>query len=172
MKQGITLTVFIGTLLMLAWFASNPSFESRNDGAGLTPVGEQVPAQDTPPSPGESGKGVLDISVHTVDDLEVLLERAEQFALTPPARGEGPGLVLVLHGPEVEFFSIRNYDKYKDIVDKAARLDAFAIVDVKICQTMMERRGIERDDIPAFIEQVPNGPAEIEKLLEEGYVRF
>jgi len=164
MKQRITLAVFIGTLLMLAWFARPPALEGRGDDGAV-----QASAQGALPFPG---KAVLDISVHTIEELKTLFDRAEQFAMTPPARGEGPGLVLVLHGPEVEFFSIRNYDKYRDIVDKAARLDAFDIVDVKICQTMMERRGIERNDIPAFIEQVPNGPAEIERLLEEGYVRF
>jgi intracellular sulfur oxidation DsrE/DsrF family protein len=36
----------------------------------------------------------------------------------------------------------------------------------------MEIKGIPRDDIPAFIEQVPQGPAEVEKLLREGYVYF
>jgi len=78
----------------------------------------------------------------------------------------------VLHGPEVEFFSTRNYAQYKDIVDQAARLDAFDVVDVKICQSMMEARGIERDDIPSFIEQVPLGPGEIERLVRQGYVVF
>jgi hypothetical protein len=78
----------------------------------------------------------------------------------------------VLHGPEVEFFSSSNYDRYKDIVDQAARLDALDIVDVKICQTMMEVQGIERDDIPSFVEQVPLGPAEVDRLVREGYVYF
>ncbi len=72
----------------------------------------------------------------------------------------------------MEFFSIGNYEKYKDIVDQAARLDAFDVVDVQICQTMMDVHGLERDDIPSFIEQVPFGPGEVERLTQQGYVAF
>jgi len=43
---------------------------------------------------------------------------------------------------------------------------------VKICQTMMGKQGIDRDDIPSFIEQVPLGPGEVERLTREGYVAF
>jgi intracellular sulfur oxidation DsrE/DsrF family protein len=104
--------------------------------------------------------------------LQFLLDRAEQLAMKPRPAGRDDRIVLILHGPEVEFFSTRNYDRYKDIVDQAARLDAFDIVDVKICQSMMKVQGIERDDIPSFIEQVPFGEAEIERLVGEGYVYF
>jgi len=31
---------------------------------------------------------------------------------------------------------------------------------------------VDRDDIPAFIEQVPYGPGEVERLVREGYVYF
>lgn len=117
-------------------------------------------------------RAVLDISVHTIEGLRVLFDRAEQLAMRPQAQGVDDSIVLVLHGPEVEFFSIKNYDKYKDIVDQAARLDAFDVVDVKICQSMMGLRGVARDDIPAFIEQVPVGPDEVEQLVQEGYVTF
>jgi intracellular sulfur oxidation DsrE/DsrF family protein len=36
----------------------------------------------------------------------------------------------------------------------------------------MKIRGVERDDIPSFVEQVPLGPAEVERLAREGYVYF
>ena len=92
--------------------------------------------------------------------------------MAPRPGGEDARVILVLHGPEVDFFSIKNYDKYKDIVDQAARLDAFDVVDVRICQTMIGMRGIEQTDIPSFIEQVPYGPGEVERLKQEGYVAF
>lgn len=118
-------------------------------------------------------QAVLDISVHTLDELRVLLDRAEQLSNRLLDQGRtGASVVLVLHGPEVEFFSTKNYARYRDIVDQAARLDAFDIVDVKICQGMMNVRGVARDDIPAFIDQVPDGGAEIERLQREGYVYF
>jgi intracellular sulfur oxidation DsrE/DsrF family protein len=132
-------------------------------GAGLESPGDEE---------GVPVRAVLDISVHTIEGLRVLLDRAEVLAMRPQAKGEEASIVLVLHGPEVEFFSIKNYEKYRDIVDQAARLDAFDVVDVKICQSMMEMRGIERDDIPAFIEQVPLGPDEVDRLVEDGFVAF
>ena len=134
-----------------------------------------VSSEKEPASPSIDAlpkKAVLDITVHTIDELKVLLDRAEELAMVPQPPGEEASVILVLHGPEVEFFSISNYDRYKDIVDQAARLDAFDVVDVKICQTMMEVKGIPRDDIPPFIEQVPQGPVEVERLVREGYVYF
>jgi intracellular sulfur oxidation DsrE/DsrF family protein len=46
------------------------------------------------------------------------------------------------------------------------------VVDVRICQTMIGMRGIEQTDIPSFIEQVPYGPGEVERLKQQGYVAF
>ena len=117
-------------------------------------------------------KAVLDITVHTIEELQVLFARADKLAQAPRSATGKSSVILVLHGPEVEFFSTRNYDRYKDIVDYAARLDALDIIDVKICQTMMATRGIARDDIPPFIEQVPDGSIEVERLVGEGYVYF
>ncbi len=136
-------------------------------GSGARPSPADAPLPGAGPE-----RSVLDISVHTLEELRVLFERAGELAMKPRPPGEEASIVLVLHGPEVDFFSIRNYDQYKDIVDEAARLDAFDVVDIRICQTMMEARGIEPDDIPSFIDQVPYGPGEVERLVEEGYLYF
>lgn len=173
MKRRSFLFLLAGILSAYAWISYQPVDQAQPvvaDDAGSA-VTESATDFVLPPS-DMPDKAVLDISVHTMEELEVLLERAEQYAMTPRSREEEASIVLVLHGPEVEFFSIRNYDKYKGIVDRAARLDAFDIVDVKICQTMMSMRGIERDDIPSFIEQVQLGSAEIDRLEAEGYLRF
>jgi len=53
-------------------------------------------------------------------------------------------------------------------VDPAARVDASDIVDVKICHTMMNIKGIARDDIPAFIDRVPDGQSV--ECLQNGVV--
>ena len=70
------------------------------------------------------------------------------------------------------FFTNENYARYKPLVDQAERLDAYDVVDVKICRSMMERQGIGSDDIPAFIEQVPYGPGEVQRLVRKGYIYF
>jgi intracellular sulfur oxidation DsrE/DsrF family protein len=173
-KQVYTLSVAAGLLLAVLYFYGQPTGEHQ-DVRLEAPAGtvDPVPPDSKPPV-GEDlpGKAVLDVSVHTLEELRVLFDRAEQLAMTPRPEGEDASVVLVLHGPEVEFFSIRNYDTYKEIVDQAARLDAFDVVDVKICQTMLSVQGVAREDIPSFIEQVPFGDGEIDRLIQEGYVSF
>jgi intracellular sulfur oxidation DsrE/DsrF family protein len=169
MKKLFIFALAAGLLLLLAYSYFQPG-EVQETGAVVDDT-----AVLSEPRAGEDDaplRAVLDISVHTIEGLKVLFERAEELAMRPQAQGGEASVVLVLHGPEVEFFSIRNYEKYKDIVDQAARLDAFDVVDVKICQTMLDMQGIERDDIPAFIEQVPLGPDEVDRLRQQGYVTF
>lgn len=165
MKQALVLVLAGGLLFAMAYVFILPEGGQQN-----TAVNPDV---ETPPVVNEVPvRAVLDVSVHTIEGLRVLFDRAEELAMTPRPKGEDASVMLVLHGPEVEFFSIKNYDKYKGIVDQAARLDAFDVVDVKICQSMMDLHGIERSDIPSFIEQVPYGPGEVERLEQEGYVTF
>jgi len=169
MKQRFAFVLAAGLLLLLAYYYFQP-VELQETGAVVddtAALSESFAGQDDAPL-----RAVLDISVHSLEGLRVLLDRAEELAMRPQAQGGEASVVLVLHGPEVEFFSIRNYEKYKDIVDQAARLDAFDVVDVKICQTMLDIQGIERDDIPSFIEQVPLGPDEVDRLVRQGYVAF
>ena len=172
MKPALFLLLFAG-LLSLLYVLLAPRLQglSGDQQAELprldAAAGSEMPRKDAVPL-----GTVLDVSVHSLDELRVLLERAEELAMRPQPPGEKAGIVLVLHGPEVEFFAISNYPRYKEIVDRAARLDAFDVVDVKICRTMMEKLGVEQADIPAFIEQVPYGPGEVERLVREGYVYF
>ena len=174
MKQVLVLGLVAALLLAVTYVFISPSGEQRGTvmdpvvvDAKMLPPAEISPAADAVPE-----RTVLDVSVHTIEGLKVLFDRAEELAMMPRYKGEDASVILILHGPEVEFFSIKNYDRYKSIVDQAARLDAFDIVDVKICQTMMGVRGIEQNDIPSFIEQVPYGPGEVERLQQEGYVTF
>ncbi len=166
--KRILLLLLVAVLLLVVLYLDQSGLEPVTDVA----ESDSVSSKDVLPEEDFPKKAVLDITVHTIDELKVLFDRAEEIALAPQPPGGEASVVLVLHGPEVEFFAISNYDKYKDIVDQAARLDAFDVVDVKICQTMMEIRGIPRDDIPAFIEQVPLGTVEVERLVREGYVYF
>jgi len=174
MKQVLLLGLAGGLLLAVAYVFILPQGEQQ--GAVVHPVAGGIkiipPVEISPIAEAVPERTVLDVSVHTIEGLKVLFDRAEELAMTPRPKGEDASVILVLHGPEVEYFAIKNYDKYKDIVDQAARLDAFDVVDVKVCQTMMGVRGIEQNDIPSFIELVPYGPGEVERLKQEGYVAF
>ena len=63
-------------------------------------------------------------------------------------------------------------DGNKALVDLAARLDAFNVVELKVCQNWMARNKVETADLPAFLDPVTNGPEEVTRMQLEGYASF
>lgn len=118
----------------------------------------------------QTGRYMFSVSLHTADEIDGFLKRAEMLAKTTRKTEDSTGIALVLHGPEIEIFSRANYNKYKQVVDKAARLDGDNVVEIKICQTQMNIMGIKQEDLPGFIEIVPYGPDEQDRLRKKGYV--
>jgi len=108
------------------------------------------------------------------EEVEAALLRAEAFYQEDlPFLSKTPPITLVLHGPEVEIFFRENYKRYKNIVDLAARLSAFEVVDIKICRTRL--RFLEQNQVVLFpfVSTVAFGPDEIARLTdEENYVHF
>lgn len=125
-----------------------------------------------PGEPGNARPVVLDVVLHEREKIINMLRRAEELTAVPNPANRPQKITLILHGPEIEFFQISHYEKNRDIVDLAAKLDAFNIIDVKICNTKMSIMGIEKKDIPAFVEIVPYGPAEIERLQSKGFIKL
>lgn len=136
----------------------------------IRPVLTDTPDQQG--QPGEATPVVVDVVLHKRDDILRMLQRAEELAMMPNPVERPRQISLVLHGNEIENFKISQYKNNKEIVDLAAKLDAFNVIDVKMCNTMMNQLGVPRKEIPAFIEVVPYGPAEIEKLIEQGFIRL
>ena len=117
-------------------------------------------------------KYVFDVVIHNPEDMDKLLGRIESLAQKSPPGEDSPGLALVLHGPEIAFFSRRNYPKYMNLVDRAAALDKKGIIDVKVCDTMIRELNIKNEDLPDYVEHVPYGPAEVERLVRQGFIRM
>ena len=113
---------------------------------------------------------VADVSAHTTQELETLFDRIEALLERPRGEGEAPLIALVLHGPEVEFFALKNYTQHRTLVDRAAKLAALGGVQISICQTQMRKRGIAGDQVPSFLRQIPYGPEEVEQLVGKDYV--
>ena len=167
MLRKLFILVFVTAVFWLAVtvLLNEQRQSSQQDGA-LPPDLEPI----APHSVDKQPNRVADISVHTEQELEILFTRVEQLLDRPRTGDETPLVNLVLHGPEVEFFAIKNYDKYKTIVDHAAKLAALGAVDISICQTQMRSLGIATDEVPSFLRQVPFGPGEVESLIENGFV--
>jgi intracellular sulfur oxidation DsrE/DsrF family protein len=113
---------------------------------------------------------VYDIVLHEPEQIRELLSRVEQLAGRVAVREDDPGIALVLHGPEVGLFARENYARYKDLVDRAAALDAQGVIEIKVCATRMRQLGFSEEDMPPFAEIVPFGPAEVDRLVRRGYV--
>jgi len=118
----------------------------------------------------QQGRYLFNVALHTPEEIARLLTRAEQLAQTMRTDDARTGIALVLHGPEIEMFANKNYPRFRKTVDRAERLDASHVIEIKMCLTEMRRLGLRKEDIPAFIELVPYGPDEEERLRRNGYV--
>lgn len=115
-------------------------------------------------------RSYLEVSPDGRDDLEALFTTLEGY-LEQGIPATEP-VVVILHGPEAVPFTSRGYARNRALVDRAALLDAYRLIDVRMCRTWMTGNGIEPADIPAFIETVPFAPEEIEQLEAEGYTPY
>jgi len=131
-------------------------------------------AQSGEPLLSENADGyVARILNNSPEEVANALERVEKLyrqGLLP--QGVNP-IAIILHGPEVEIFFKDNYEEYKRIVDLAARLSAFGVVDVRVCETQSGIMGRGRSSIHSFIGTVPFGPTAVKQLLDQqNYVYF
>lgn len=123
----------------------------------------QIHADNLTPPPGYLAR----ILLNKPEEVETILKRAETYYLESHLSDKLPPIVFVLHGPEVEIFNRNNYQHFKPIIDLAARLQAFKVVDIRICQTQMQAMGEKEELLFPFVGTVPLGSAEIERLLSE-----
>ena len=136
-------------------------------------VAAQSPSEP-PSSSSSSATGYLArIFNDSPEEVAEALKRAESLYLDGKLPTDANPIAIVLHGPEVEIFFKDKYEEYKNIVDLAARLSAFGVVDVRVCETQSGIMGRSRTSIHPFIGTVPFGPTEVKRLLEQqNYVYF
>lgn len=121
----------------------------------------------------DAGKYYFDVVHHSAEEFAALMARAHAiYEQTPADQRDRLSIVLVIHGPDIDFFRRDNYSEHQSLVDSAARLDAFGVFDFKVCARTAARRGISEDDVPDFVEFVPYGPDEIDELKDRGYMRL
>lgn len=153
--KNSNLALLFAVLVLLA----NPALSQSND--------PQIHVENR-----TDGRYVIDVTLHTLPEIEALLNRAEKLhESTKKTIGTNKtGIALVLHGEEIKLFDKKLYKKNKKIVDKAAKLDANKVIEIKICNTKLRELGLGKQDLPPFIETVPFGPEEIKRLQNKGYL--
>lgn len=149
----------IPSLLLVLFLMPALSVADEPDGATAKPV------------PDKSGHYLFSVTLHTKKEINTLLTRAESLSHKLKLHEKKhASIALVLHGKEIAMFSKKYYSKFRGIVDKAARLDANNVLEIKVCKTIMDEMNIGKEDIPSFIEIVPYGPGEEKRLIKKGYV--
>lgn len=142
--------------------------------AQTTPLvdGARLPLERLPPALS-SIRYLVPSNENSPTQVRSALLRAKDL-LNEGLVGDGePPIVFVLHGPEAAIFLKENYEKYREIVDLAAQLTAFNVVDVRVCQNRLGELGSRRADLVPFVGTVPNGGIEIKRLIEkEAYIYF
>ncbi len=164
---------YLGILLLLV-----PSLVLAKDPAIQPAVQTQnIATASTIDSSPKSDAQILqklqaNVALHTLAELRSLLEQAEKIANGETQYSTDEPIAVVLHGEEIKAFMRSNYRENKALVDLAARLDAFNVIDVKVCKRWMGANGIMANQLPPFVEPVPFGAGERERLEKAGYAYF
>jgi uncharacterized protein len=77
-------------------------------------------------------------------------------------------VVIVSHGPELVVFAKKNYEKYKDIADRAASLAKLG-VKFEICRNAATFLGFAAEDLHGFVTLVPPAPYALAYWQAKGY---
>jgi hypothetical protein len=115
----------------------------------------------------ESGGYLAEITINSPEEVEQALKRAEQLFEQGAVNADTGPATFILFGPEVSIFFKENYQQHKDIVDLAARLSAFKVVDIRVCEIRLGRMGKNKDAVHPFVGTVPYGPGEVDRLIKE-----
>jgi intracellular sulfur oxidation DsrE/DsrF family protein len=99
------------------------------------------------------------------NNVAALLKATSEFG---PRSIEPIKVVVVSHGPEIVVFAKKNYEKYKDIVDRAASF-AKQGVSFEICRNAASAQGFTADDLYGFTTIVPAGPYALAYWQAKGY---
>jgi len=176
--SALSRIVLIASLLLAqqAWAELVPLVDDEPANA-VSPAADAVvlPEEGIAPSgvqglqPGSKIQAV--VRLHTAEELQALLTRAEELSRSVDYRNNEP-VRLVLSGDEIAIFVRSSYRGNKALVDLAARLDAFNVVELKVCQNWMARNQVETADLPAFLDPVTNGAEEVTRMQLEGYASF
>jgi intracellular sulfur oxidation DsrE/DsrF family protein len=122
---------------------------------------------DVTPTEYKPQKVVYDVHVKTVKQVKSVLDRASHLSKITGADPFDQSIVLVLHGPELNFFAIKNYSKHKELMHRAQSLVESEALKIKMCKIAAEGQGYQPKDIHGFVEMVPMGDAEIIRLQYE-----
>ena len=137
-------------------------------------VEQSLASESSPPSGADTKNNYLaDIRVHSPEELNHILMRAEMLLddgeFTP---GDSSPVVFLLHGEEARVLFKNQYSQNKQLVDLTAKLSAFNVIDVRVCETWMRKNNLSKDQLQPFIGTEKYAPATEKRLLQEEQYRY
>ena len=142
--------------------AHNPSdqAEAEDDQDSGTAIDEQL-------------KLLADLRIHSAEELERVLLRVDELASDPQRDQDAAPVVFLLHGEEARTLYRDNYHAHRAVVDLAAKLSAFELVDIRVCEVWADNKGLDNQLLQPFVGTVPFAPREKKRLVkEEGFQYF
>lgn len=131
------------------------------------------PLQQSPMNPEAMDDRYLALIKHnSASEVEMLFERASMLADEVDNLSAHEPIVFVLHGDEAHAFRHTNMERYKSLLALAEKLEQRNIIDIRVCETWMRINGVERSELPSFVDTVPLGPAEERRLVSKGFLYF
>ena len=113
-------------------------------------------------------KVLYDVAASDIDEFTNVLDRVSYLNTLYNANPFDASIVVVLHGDEIPFFAIPNYDKYQELMVRARSLTLAGPIEFRMCQVAARGHGFEPEQIHGFVEIVPMADAEIVRLQQEG----
>jgi len=117
-------------------------------------------------------KVLYDVSSPSKAYFEGVLDRASFLSKIYNADPFDASIVLVLHGDEIPFFAIKNYSKYKDLMQRAQSLTIGGVIQFRMCKVAAQGYGFKPEDIHGFVKMVPMADAEIVRLQQEEHYAY
>ena len=115
---------------------------------------------------------VFEIVDSDPDALKLALPWVKQAAQRLKARFPKVPMALVTHGQEMFALQTGKRAGNQDIHNIAQSLSRDDGIQVHVCETYANRRGLATEDFPAYIDVAPEGPAQIRNYEALDYVRL
>lgn len=112
-------------------------------------------------------KVVFDTTTGSLAGLGNILDRASLMSQLNGADPFDSRIVIVLHGGSIPYFSIKNLNKYKDLMFRAKSLSVGNVIEFRMCKASAHMQGLAPKDIHGFVKMVPMADAEIVRLQQE-----
>lgn len=114
-------------------------------------------------------KAVFDVTKDSPEIINRILDRVSELSRINNADPFDSKFILVIHGNATPIFAIKNYTKYKTLMQRAQSLSVGGIIEFRMCKLAARRAGLEPKDIHGFVSMVPDGDAEIIMLEQQGF---